>query len=65
MKTAIRDTFGRIVCFVDPYTGDVESKYSKHTVRVTLPVGKSITIEREGSTTTIVRLSSTDLQIIT
>lgn len=65
MRTAIRDVQGRIVCFADPHTGAVETKYCKQIVRLTLAIGESMTIEREGTITTITRLSVTDLRIVT
>lgn len=64
MKT-IRDRLGRIVCKADPATGTVETKYCKQTVRFILGIGESITVEREGIVTTIIRSSTTDFRIVT
>ena len=64
MKT-IRDRLGRIVCKADPATGTVETKYCKQTVRFILGIGESMTVEREGIVTTIIRSSTTDFRIVT
>lgn len=61
----IRDCRGRVVCMADPRTGRLEAKYCKQIVRLTLGIGESITLEREGTITTITRLSVTDLRVVT
>ena len=65
MKQTIRDEKGRVACVADPLTGIIEIKYNKIFVQTVLEIGKSLTIERDGSVTTLTRLSVGDFHIAT
>ena len=51
----IRDVRGRVVCKGDPNIGIIETRYCKFAVKTVLSKGESISIERDGSITKIVR----------
>ena len=51
----IRDLRGRVVCKGDPTIGMIETRYCKFVVRTVLGKGESISIEREGVITKILR----------
>ena len=51
----IRDVRGRVVCKGDPTIGMIETRYCKSVVRTVLGKGESISIEREGVITKIIR----------
>lgn len=51
----IRDARGRVVCKGDPIVGVIETRYCKFAVKTVIGKGESISIERDGSITTIFR----------
>lgn len=53
----IKDKNGKVICKADPQWGLIETKYQKMTVRTTLAIGESISIEREDSVTRIIRVN--------
>lgn len=59
----IRDCRDHLVCLLETETGFIESAYKRQKTMTTLPVGGSITIEREGTRTTITRLSEGNFNV--
>ena len=51
----IRDARGRVVCKGDPIVGVIETRYCKFAVKTVIGKGESISIEREGVITKIIR----------
>lgn len=51
----IRDVKGRVVCKGDPALGMIETRYCKFAVKTILGKGESISIERDGIVTQIIR----------
>ena len=51
----IRDARGHVVCKGDPVVGLIETRYCKFAVKTVIGKGESISIERDGSITRIMR----------
>ena len=59
----VRDCGGHLVCRLEAKSGFIVSAYKRQKTMTTLPVGGSITIEREGIRTTITRLSESSFDV--
>ena len=59
----VRDCDGHLVCRLEVKSGFIVSAYKRQKTTTTLPVGGSITIEREGIRTTITRLSESSFDV--
>lgn len=57
----IRDCNGHLVCKVNRKDGLIETAYRQQVVSTKLPIGGSITIERNGTRTTVTRPKDTEL----
>lgn len=53
----IRDNKGKLIAMGNPDTGEVEVVYKHHRVFLTLPIGASFSVDREGKyIATVVRI---------
>lgn len=59
----IRDSLGRLVCMADAGSGMIVTKYRDLTVYVTLPIGSSYAVTRDGITTHITRQNTSHFLI--
>jgi len=59
----IKDCKGRLACKADAATGAVEQAYKGCKTSTQLPVGGSLTIERDAIVTVITRISPTNFQV--
>ncbi len=53
----IRDCINRVVCMANARNGLIEIKYRNLTIRATVGIGDTYTVEREGIITRITRAS--------
>lgn len=63
MLEPIKDCMMHIVCYADPETGFLESKYKKQTTKTKLPIGGEFTIIRENTETLIRRISAVRFEV--
>lgn len=63
MLEAIKDCKKHIVCYADPETGFLESKYKKQTTNTVVPIGGEVTIIRDDTKTSIKRISAAKFEV--
>ncbi len=59
----IRDYKGRIVCKANASDGHIEIKYRSLTIRATVGIGDTYTVEREGIITEVTRTSESHFSV--
>lgn len=59
----IRDCTGRIVCKANASNGLIETKYSKLKIFVTITIGSTYTVIRDGITTHITRVNESGFSV--
>lgn len=63
MLGPIKNCGDHIVCYADPETGELVSRYKKQTTRTTVPIGGSVMIARDGIVTEIIRVSTSEFKV--